>query len=166
MDNKVVFTVARTLRERGLAVLRFNFRGAGGSEGRHEGGEGERDDVRAALDELAERVPGPLLVAGFSFGSFVGLTVGADDGRVAALLAVAPPVGSYDYSVVAATGKPLAVVYAREDELVPPSLVEQWVETCRRRPAVFPVAGAGHLFHGRLRPLSEAVSTFVSGLTD
>lgn len=165
MDNKVVFTVARTLRERGLAVLRFNFRGAGGSEGRHDDGVGERDDVRAAVDELAKRAPGPLLVAGFSFGSFVGGSVGAEDERVTALLAVAPPVQSYDYGTVSRTDKPLGVIYARDDELVPAEHVERWIDGCVRPPAVFPIDGAGHLFHGRLRPLSEAVGSYVAGLT-
>jgi len=166
MDNKVVFTVAKRLRERGLHVLRFNFRGAGGSEGDHDLGVGERDDVRAGLEHLASLVaPGDgLLVAGFSFGSYVGLSVGVDDPRVTALLAIAPPVAHYDYGPIAATSKPLGVVYAEQDELVPADRVRRFVEACARPPRVFAVEGSGHLFHGRLEPIRRAVDAFLDEL--
>src|SRR5579863_10283410 len=74
MHNKVVFQAAKRLHDFGVPVLRFNFRGAGLSEGAHENGRGEQEDVRAALDYLAGEFPGrPILLAGFSFGSSVGL---------------------------------------------------------------------------------------------
>src|ERR1700688_3277636 len=83
MHNKVVYQTAKTLHRFGLPVLRFNFRGAGLSEGRHDGGRGEQDDVSAALDFLSAEYPGvPLLVAGFSFGPWVGLRVACGDPRV------------------------------------------------------------------------------------
>src|SRR5690349_388187 len=78
LENKVVHSLARAASEAGLHVLRFNFRGAGGSEGRHDEGAGEVDDVRAAFDRVVELAgpgsgePGRLLVAGYSFGSFAG----------------------------------------------------------------------------------------------
>jgi alpha/beta superfamily hydrolase len=84
MHNKVVFQAAKALHQLGIPVLRFNFRGAGLSEGEHDNGIGEQDDVRAALDYLAQEFPGtPILLAGFSFGSRVGLKVGCEDQRVA-----------------------------------------------------------------------------------
>jgi len=166
MDNKVVFSLAKVFRERGLATLRFNFRGAGGSEGEHDGGRGEREDVAAALDALASRCDGPLLVAGFSFGSWVGLSTGLEDPRVVALMAVAPPVNHYDYGAVASTGLPLAVAYARDDELVPASAVEAWLATCRQPPRITPVVGASHLFHGKLAPLRAAAGSFLTSLQE
>jgi alpha/beta superfamily hydrolase len=79
MHNKVVYQAAKSLDQAGLPVLRFNFRGAGMSAGTHDRGRGEREDVRAALDFLADEFPGvPVLLAGFSFGSWVGLRVGCD----------------------------------------------------------------------------------------
>src|SRR2546428_11798858 len=82
MHNKVVFQVARTLHGFGVPVLRFNFRGAGLSEGVHDLGRGEQDDVRAAVDFLAKEFPQrPLLLAGFSFGAWGGLRVGCADRR-------------------------------------------------------------------------------------
>ena len=77
MHNKVVFQAAKALDSLGIAVLRFNFRGAGLSEGKHDRGNGEVDDVRTALKFLADEFPEtPLLVAGFSFGCWVGLRAG------------------------------------------------------------------------------------------
>jgi alpha/beta superfamily hydrolase len=85
MHNKVVHRIARALRSRGVAVLRFNFRGVHLSQGRHDEGRGEVEDARAALDFLRARYPDlPFTLAGFSFGSRVVV-------RLAASLAVAPP---------------------------------------------------------------------------
>ena len=93
MHNKVVYQTAKTLHRFGLPVLRFNFRGVGSSEGSHDQGEGEREDVSAALDFLAGEYPGaPLLLAGFSFGSWVGLRVGCRDARVTHLIGLGLPV--------------------------------------------------------------------------
>jgi len=169
-DNKVVYSVARELRERGLHVLRFNFRGAGGSEGAHDDGRGEVDDARAAIDFAAELAgdahasPGSLLVAGFSFGSFVGLTAALDDPRVGALLAIAPPVNYYDFSAIAARASRLTVVYADADELVPAARVEAFIAACARPPRVFRVAGSGHLFHGHLGDIRRAVAEQLQSL--
>ena len=83
MHNKVVYQAAKALHQRGAAVLRFNFRGAGQSEGAHDRGIGEQADVRTALDYLSVEFPGkPIVLAGFSFGSWVGLRVGCEDARV------------------------------------------------------------------------------------
>ena len=85
MHNKVVFRLAAALVEHGIPALRFNFRGVGRSTGSYDEGRGEADDVRAALAALAARYPGvPLLLAGFSFGAWVGLPVGCADPRVTA----------------------------------------------------------------------------------
>src|SRR6266404_6343920 len=95
MHNKVVYQTAKTLHRFGLPVLRFNFRGAGLSEGAHDEGRGELGDVSAALDFLAAEYPGaPILLAGFSFGSWVGLRAGCHDSRVADLIALGLPVGN------------------------------------------------------------------------
>src|ERR1700758_3931415 len=99
MHNKVVYQAAKTLDALGLPVLRFNFRGAGLSEGEHDRGRGEQGDVKAAVDFLAEEFPGvPLLLAGFSFGCWVGLRVGCADERVQELIGMGTPVNSSDFS--------------------------------------------------------------------
>jgi len=171
LENKVVHAVARALREGGLHVLRFNFRGAGGSEGRHDGGAGEVDDARAALERVVELAgpaadaPGRLLMAGYSFGSFVGLTAALSDARVGARLAVASPVNFYDYARIAADERPLAVIYAPGDEIVPAALVERWIAGCARPPRVFAVKGTGHEFHGQVHGVRDAAAAFLADLS-
>ena len=81
MHNKVVFHAMKALNHFGFPVLRFNFRGAGLSEGVHAEGDGERDDVRAALDWLAKEYRLPIIFAGFSFGAAVGMRVACPDER-------------------------------------------------------------------------------------
>jgi alpha/beta superfamily hydrolase/nicotinamidase-related amidase len=92
MHFKVVFRAAKTLQASGIPALRFNFRGVGRSEGFYDEGRGEVDDARAALDDMAKRFPGvPLVLGGFSFGSWVALRAGAQDSRVRALFALGFP---------------------------------------------------------------------------
>src|ERR1700743_2527116 len=81
MHNKVVYRAAKTMQSLGLATPRFNFRGTGLSEGEHDEGRGERDDVRAALDWLQQRFALPVLVVGFSFGAHVALKACCNDKR-------------------------------------------------------------------------------------
>ena len=82
MHNKVVYHAAKAFASFGMPVLRFNFRGVGLSEGKHDGGPGEIDDVRAALNWMDAKFRLPLLFAGFSFGANVGLRAGCGDARV------------------------------------------------------------------------------------
>src|SRR5438067_5820249 len=92
MHFKVVFRAAKALQEEGVAALRFNFRGVGRSEGTHDEGRGEQDDVRAALDEVERRLPSLGVVAGgFSFGASMALQAGCGDRRVRALFALGFP---------------------------------------------------------------------------
>src|SRR6059058_3169935 len=95
MHTKAVYQGAKGLTRIGCAVLRFNFRGVGRSAGEFDQGDGEHADFRAALDYMAARYPGvPLWAAGFSFGAWVALEVGAADDRVTALIGIAPPVAT------------------------------------------------------------------------
>ncbi|HEX2711488.1 MAG TPA: alpha/beta family hydrolase [Candidatus Acidoferrales bacterium] len=117
MHNKVVFHVARTLHRLGASVLRFNFRGAGLSEGTHDNGRGESDDVRAALGFLAEQFPNrPLLLAGFSFGMWVGLRVGCADARVAELVGLGLPANDRDLSFLRTCPKPKLIIQGERDQ--------------------------------------------------
>src|SRR5271156_198034 len=107
MHNKVVYQAAKALHEQGAPVLRFNFRGAGLSEGQHDKGRGEQEDVRTALDYLAREFPGrPVVLAGFSFGSYVGLRVGCGDARVVQMIGMGLPVNNVDMSYLKACAQP------------------------------------------------------------
>src|ERR1700741_1975855 len=97
MHNKVVYRAAKTIHRFALPVVRFNFRGVGLSEGTHDQGLGEEGDVTAMIDSLALEYPGvPLLLPGFSLGSWAGLRAGCGDPRVSELLGLGLPVGDLD----------------------------------------------------------------------
>jgi uncharacterized protein len=167
MHNKVVYQAAKTLNRAGLPVLRFNFRGVGLSEGAHDGGRGEQDDVRAALDFLAGRFSGvPLLVAGFSFGAWVGLRAGCEDARAAVLAGLGMPVGSVDVSYLSSCAKPKLLVSGDHDQYAPKEKLEAMVEglpaRAKKRTEMVLVAGADHFFAGHLEELDRVLSTWLA----
>jgi alpha/beta superfamily hydrolase len=117
MHNKVVFRAAAALNDAGLLVLRINFRGVGQSTGEHDEGRGERDDVGAGLDYLAENYPGKeITLCGFSFGARVGLEVGIGDQRVRRLISIGTPIDKYDFSFLEPRRKPILFVQGDRDE--------------------------------------------------
>ncbi len=117
MQSHVVFRMADACRKQGISSLRFNFRGVGRSTGAYDAGEGEQEDVLAALDFLAEREPrAALWIAGFSFGAAVGARVGIRDARVAALLLVGAPVSMWPLDFLGESSQPMAFVSGDQDE--------------------------------------------------
>jgi uncharacterized protein len=158
MHNKVVYQAAKSLDALGLPVLRFNFRGAGLSGGTHDRGRGEQADVRTALDFLAAEFPGiPLLVAGFSFGCWVGLRVGCADERVTELIGLGAPVNSSDFSYLRNCGKPKLFVHGANDEHGNIKKVEALVESLPGEKRLVVVAGADHFFVGKLDQVDAAI---------
>ncbi len=166
MHNKVVYQLARTLDRLGIPSLRFNFRGAGLSEGQHDRGVGEQDDVRAALDFLAGEFPRlPLALAGFSFGCVVGLRVGCGDARVAELVGLGAPVNNSDMTYLSACGKPKLLIQGENDQYGAPAklqaLVEAFPKAVQRETQVTIVPGADHFFAGHLEEVDAALAKWL-----
>ena len=158
MHTKMVFQGAKGLVRAGCAVLRFNFRGAGRSPGSFDGGRGEQDDFRAAVDFMAARYPDlEIWAAGASFGSYVALAAGAADDRVCALIAVAPPVDRYDFEAVKAAGKPTFLVHGEEDELIPVRLVREFYGRLPEPKELVVIDRANHLFEGQTGEVGDAL---------
>ena len=158
MDNKVVTTLCRAVREGGGAALRFNFRGVGHSQGAYSEGLGETEDLVAALHWLQGQFPGRALwLAGFSFGAFVaarGAEVLQANGTPAAhLLLVAPPVTNFD----------LASISDTDDEVVEASAVHRFVATSPPAPELIRFPDCGHFFHGRLIDLKALAKSRLPG---
>ncbi|MCL6480714.1 MAG: alpha/beta hydrolase [Firmicutes bacterium] len=158
MHNKVVFQVARTLQALRLPVLRFNFRGAGLSQGEHDGGRGELDDVRAALDYLSEQFQeSRIVLAGFSFGAWVGLRAGCEDSRVVDLIGLGLPVENSDFSYLKRCTKAKLFVQGTADPYGARRTVEAlYAQVPEPRALVF-VDGANHFFTGQLDAVGEAI---------
>ena len=151
MHNKVVYQAAKALHRKGMPVLRFNFRGVGLSEGEHNRGRGEQDDVRTALDYLAKEFPArPILLAGFSFGSWVGLRVGCEDPRVTSLIGLGIPVNKSDLSYLASCAKPKLFIQGENDEFGARANVEEFVATLPEPKRLVIVPGVDHFFTGKL----------------
>jgi uncharacterized protein len=139
-------------------VLRFNFRGAGMSAGTHDRGRGEQGDVSAALDFLVRKFPGiPPLVAGFSFGCWVGLRVGCADERVRELIGLGTPVNTTDFSFLRNCEKPKLFVHGAQDEHGEIGKVEALVKSLPGENSLVVVAGADHFFAGKLDQVDEAI---------
>lgn len=162
MHNKVVFQAAKALHEFGLPVLRFNFRGAGLSEGTHAQGRGEQDDVRAAIDHLASEFPErPILVAGFSFGSSMGLRVGCGDTRVVELIGLGVPVNHGDFSFVQTCDKPKLIIVGDRDRYASLKHVEELFAGCSEPKRLVIVKSADHFFTGKLHQVVSAISEWL-----
>ena len=162
MDNKVVSTLVRLYRDRGLRVLRFNFRGVGGSSGQHAEAVGEVDDLMAVLGwAQAELGATRLELAGFSFGSYIAAAGAA---RLPAtglalehLVLVAPPVHHYPFASLTLPAATV-VVQGEADEVVPPAQVFAWVASLAAAPRLIRFADCGHFFHGRLGELKAELA--------
>ncbi len=163
MHNKVVYQAAKSLDALGLPVLRFNFRGTGTSEGKHDGGDGERGDVRAALDFLAAEFPNiPLLVAGFSFGCWVGLRAGCEDARVTSLIGLGAPVNNADFSYLLQCEKPKLFVHGGNDQFGDAGKLKSLVESLPGEDKLVVVEGADHFFAGKLDQVNRAITAWMT----
>ncbi len=161
LHNKVVYRAVQALARSGYETLRFNFRGVGVSQGRHDGGSGETDDFRAAMDEAERTVGLPMAAGGFSFGSAVGLKASAHDPRVATFIGLGLPLATESGRTIPLPDAPSLFVVGENDRFGPPELLERFLEG-RHRMVVIP--GADHFFEGRLELLAETIVGFLAGL--
>ena len=153
MHNKVVTILERSMRELGLRTVRFNFRGAGESEGEHDEGYGETDDLFAVAEWVRHTRPNDeLWLAGFSFGSYITLRA-AQNLQLGQLISIAPPVDRYEFSKLQQPDCPWLVVQGDEDEVVAYEDVRCWVERLDPQPEFLVMEQAGHFFHRRLMDL-------------
>jgi hypothetical protein len=158
MHTKVVFHAAKAFCRIGCAVLRFNFRGAGASDGTFDDGPGELADFRHALDFAARRYPGAeLWAAGMSFGAWVAVTVGVEDDRVSALLGIAPPLQMYDFSALRHSTKPRFFIQGERDEVCPLKAMREFYAQLPEPKELVVIDTADHLFDGHAGEVGDAI---------
>jgi uncharacterized protein len=152
MHNKVVYNAAKTMDALGIPTLRFNFRGRG-----------EQGDAQAAMEFLGEQFPGvPLLVAGFSFGSYVGLRVGCPDARVTELIGLGIPVNSTDFSFLQECPKPKLFVHGSDDQFGARKKVEETVAALPGDNRLVMIENADHFFAGHLDEFNAAIAAWLT----
>lgn len=171
LHNKVVFHAMKALNSFGFPVLRFNFRGTGLSQGEHDHGIGEVDDVRTALDWLESEFHLPLIFGGFSFGAAVGLRAACADPRVRATVALGVPVAPvaaeseepriYANEFLQDCAKPKLFVSGARDQFGPRAKLDGLVASIPDPKKLVIIEGADHFFEGRLREMREAVEAWV-----
>ena len=173
MHNKVVYHAMKAFSHFGLPVLRFNFRGNGRSEGTHDHGRGEVDDVRAALDFLTAEFSKPILFAGFSFGSYTGLRAVCGHPGVAGIVALGLPVQAagrdYTYDFIPTCTQPKLFVSGDSDEFCPSDVLLRVVAASPQPHECVIVPGADHFFQGipasptpKLDQMQSAIRTWLS----
>ena len=162
MHNKVVFQLAKSLHQHGVPVLRFNFRGAGLSEGRHDKGRGEMGDVRAALDYLSAEFAGkPILLAGFSFGAYVGLQVGCEDARVKEVVGAGLPVDHSDLSYLTQCKKAKLILQSTHDQYGSRARTEALYEKLPEPKKLVFIEAGDHFFAGNLPQTGAALGEWL-----
>jgi alpha/beta superfamily hydrolase len=164
--NKVVFHTMKALNSFGYPVLRFNFRGVGMSQGTHDNGHGEVDDVRAALDWLNAEFHLPMIFAGFSFGAAIGLRAACPDARVDSVIGLGIPLlptddRSYDFDFLRTCNKPKLLVSGTRDQFGPRLRLEQLAQSLPEPKKLVLIESADHFFEGRLKELRETIEAWV-----
>ncbi len=152
MENNVVWALFRAFAEGGYVAVAFNFRGVGGSGGRHGGGGGEVQDVIGVLDWLEGRPETQgfgLGILGYSFGAWVGLRAAVSDARARCVGAVAPPVGMYSFDFLKELASPLLVVSGSEDPFCPAGEKEALCAGLGNDTSWKILEGVDHFFGGR-----------------
>jgi alpha/beta superfamily hydrolase len=166
LHNKVVFHTMKALNSFGFPVLRFNFRGAGLSQGEHDHGRGELEDVRTGLDWLDSEFHLPMIFAGFSFGAAVGLRVACPDPRVSVLIGLGLPVvpiddRHYDFDFLQHCAKPRLFVSGSRDQFASREQIVRLIEPLPKPKQLKIIEDADHFFEGRLRELRDTIEKWI-----
>ena len=164
MHNKVVTTLAKSGDLLNMHTIRFNFRGVAGSAGAFADGIGEAEDVLSVLQwSQAQNPQHEIILAGFSFGSYVACSV-AGHINPKALITVAPAVTRQDYAHYPAFNGPWHVIFGEKDTLTPLEDAKRWIHQHTRKPKMSVIPDACHFFHGKLDMLERCITEHLTGV--
>lgn len=165
MHNKVVFHAMKALNSFGFPVLRFNFRGVGTSEGVHDNGRGEIDDVQTALEYMRNEYHLPLVFAGFSFGAATGLRASCPDPDVEAIISIGTPMNAdgriYEYGFLETCSKPKLFISGAQDQFATPEELSELVQSVPDPRRLVLIDGGDHFFAGHLDEYRSAIQVWV-----
>jgi len=161
MHNPVVGAIRRAYRMKGVATLRFNFRGAGESEGQHDNGVGEQDDVLAALSFLRESGFQSVELAGYSFGAWVNALTLQRERLSENLVMVSPPVAFVDFASIGRLPGLRLVVTGSRDEIAPPGVIRQMLTTWNLSAHFDIIDGSDHFYNLHTRQLEDVLGRHI-----
>jgi len=162
MKNKVVHTVARAFHNKGIDVVRFNFRGVGKSAGQFGDSVGEIEDLQTVIQWLQTTANLNFLslyLAGFSFGAYIAAQ-GATQSSCKQLFSIAPAVTNQPYQTLGKIECPWLVVQADQDEVISAQAVYDWFEMRKQQQSdmkLIRLSEASHFFHGKLIYLRQQI---------
>jgi alpha/beta superfamily hydrolase len=167
MNHQIVYHLYYAFAHRNFAVIRFNFRGVGRSQGMFDHGQGELSDAAAALDWAQSINPEArnCWIAGFSFGAWIGMQLLMRRPEIEGFISVAPPANLYDFSFLAPCPSSGLIVHGDKDAVVPQKDVQTLVEKLKTQKGIVIdqkiIAGANHFFDGKLDALMQAVAAYL-----
>jgi alpha/beta superfamily hydrolase len=161
MNNNVVEAIAEAYQEKGYATLRFNFRGMGQSEGTHDNGVGEQEDVRAALAYLGDMGKTSIDLAGYSFGAWVNACGLPGFEQARRLIMVSPPVSFLDFSFLEYNEKIQLVIGASRDDIGPPYSIKKMLRVWNPEARFSVIDGSDHFYWGRNGGIKRIIHEFL-----
>lgn len=167
MNNRATFELYNLFSRKGFAVLRFNFRGIGRSQGEYDHGQGELADAATALDYLQQMNPNAPFawVAGFSFGAWIGMQLLMRRPEISGFISVSAPANLYDFSFLAPCPSSGVVLHGEVDKVCTPDETRVMVERTRTqkgRKIEFQILpGADHFFETHIDEMIRAAETYL-----
>ena len=166
MHNNVVKGIVRAYREKGYSTLRFNFRGVERSEGEHDNGVGEQEDVRSALKVLVDLGIANIDLAGYSFGAWVNAKGLESFEKVDRMIMVSPPVGLLDFDGLDLNRKVRLVIAGSLDDIAPVNAIEEKMPIWNTDATLHVIDGADHFYQGKIDDMEAIIKNFLVKGTD
>jgi len=161
MHNQVVETLVMIYQDKGFSTLRFNFRGAGDSEGSYDHGKGEKEDVRSALRYLYDNGKKQLDLAGYSFGAWVNAMIPNPESMLSSMIMISPPVAFLDFSFLSFNPKIKAVVTGGKDDIAAVDRIRSFIYTWNPEARLEVIEGADHFYSGKIGQLKSVLSRLI-----
>ena len=171
MNNKVTYSLYQEFKNRGFSVLRFNFRGVGKSQGSFDNGEGELADAAAVLDWLQSQnlYSKFTFIAGFSFGSWIGMQLMMRRPEISGFICVSPPADKFDFSFLAPCPTSGQVVYSENDELVTKESIDELDNRIKSQKGVevifSKIKNSNHFFKNKEKELLSEIEKYLKEKT-
>ena len=162
MHNNVVESLVQAYQQAGYTTLRFNFRGVGGSQGEYDNGQGEQEDVNAALHYLAEQGNNAVDLAGYSFGAWVNALARPEEDTVHRMVMVSPPVAFLDFGPPQSIPQLKLVVAGSRDEIAPPELIKTILPTWNSSARLEIIEGADHFYGAHTGKLESILTDYLA----
>lgn len=167
MNNQIVYQMYYMFARRGFAVLRFNFRGVGRSQGSFDHGQGELSDAAAALDwvQTVHTDARACWIAGFSFGAWIGMQLLMRRPEITGFVSIAPPANMFDFTFLAPCPASGIMVQGDQDDIVTPESVKKLVDKLSAQRGITithtVIKGANHFFGQQIDQLTDIVGTYL-----